>query len=113
MDSSDDSAGRALLNKWKTMDAVVRAKFTTMGTCDCVFEAFGKIAALESGLVHIGGEEFNLICALPPGSFKDVCDEELLFRINPALVGKQPETLTIVFAWNEECVLTRPSELSS
>jgi hypothetical protein len=111
--SSDDSEGLTLLKKWQTMDAVIRAGFSTFAEPDCVFTAFGKIKSVDSLALHLTGKDFDLVCGLSGKEFENVCDEDLLRKINPALVGRQPETLTIVFAWGERCTLTRPSILPS
>ena len=111
MHSSDDSAGRALLRKWQNKDIVIRIHFETAVTAEVSFTAFGKIAELTDRSVRIEGKGFDLACDLATGRFEEVASEELLLSINPSLVGKQPETLTLVFYWNERCVLTRPSAL--
>jgi hypothetical protein len=110
--ASPEESGRALLKTWHTTSQLIRVGFSSVAG-DVVFAAFGIIAEPPSDVLHVSGKAFDLVCDLRRCAFEDVASEDLLRKISADLVGKQPETITLVLEWNNRLVLTKPSKLPS
>jgi hypothetical protein len=113
MDSSDENPGLALLRKWQTTEKLIRATFQTAVTSEFAFIAVGKIEGAIGAELHIAGKDFDFTCDLTVGSFEHVVSEEFMREFSPSLIGREPESLDIVFSWNERLQLTVPSKLLS
>src|ERR1039457_3361783 len=111
MASSDDSAGLALLRKWHATEKLIRATFLPHPSSEneYSFVAFGKIADPQDAVLHVSGKDFELVCDLRAGDFRRVISDDLMREHSPSLVGKEPESIEIVFSWGERLLLTAPS----
>jgi hypothetical protein len=113
MDSSEENLGLALLRKWKITGKEISLIFTTGIGEECEFRATGKVKNVSAELLHLEGKTFEWACDLRIVGFGPVCSEELLARVSPSLIGKQPETIELRFSKNGTCKLQTGSNLAN
>lgn len=109
MDSSEENLGLALLRKWKITGKEISLIFTSGIGEECVFRATGKVEDVTPDLLHITGKSFDWVCDLRIVGFGPACSEEFLAKTSPSLIGKQEETIDLLFSRDGLCKLSAAS----
>jgi len=103
MTSSDESAGRELLQTWKRTSRPIRVQFSSSGETFAM-DGRGRITELDTEALSIEGEGFGLLLSLTGARFKSVGSAERILE-----VGLDPsrysETIELLLGDMERLVL--------
>jgi hypothetical protein len=109
MSSSDENAGRALLNRWNAVSAEIQVSFTTEGGA-IGFRIEGIVSAFAEDRLFVSGSRCECFVNLSDGSFRDVVSREGLERLGLP-TETYGESATVSLAPHGRCVLTALPQL--